>query len=196
MRKTNISFVTSVPLSVRPHGTTRLPLDGYWWNMMFELFPRLCLEDSSFIEICYELRVVYINAFSRLWQYRAEFILEWEIFHTKVVEKLKTHFIFYNFFSRKSCRLWDNIEKCDVTGDVTNYSDIWRRRVACWVSKATRSTYMHAPTRPAIHTRARAHAHTQNEIRNSNCLFTSTVVFLKAPHRYVISSLPMLVYMF
>jgi hypothetical protein len=65
---------------------------------MFELFPRLCLEDSSFIEICYELRVVYINAFSRLWQYRAEFLLEWEIFHTKGVEKLKTHFVFYNFF--------------------------------------------------------------------------------------------------
>ena len=30
----------------------------------------------------------------------------------KSVEKIKTHFIFYNFFFfRKSCRLWDNMEK-------------------------------------------------------------------------------------
>ena len=28
----------------------------------------------------------------------AHFFLEWEIFHTKVVEKIKTHFGFSNFF--------------------------------------------------------------------------------------------------
>jgi len=32
------------------------------------------------------------------------------MFQTKVVEKIKTHFQFNNFF-RKSCRLWDNVEK-------------------------------------------------------------------------------------
>jgi hypothetical protein len=32
-----------------------------------------------------------------LWR-RAEFFLEWEMFQTKVVEKINTHFIFNNFF--------------------------------------------------------------------------------------------------
>ena len=34
LRKATISFV----MSVCPHGTTRLPLDGYWWNLIFETF--------------------------------------------------------------------------------------------------------------------------------------------------------------
>jgi hypothetical protein len=38
--------------------------------------------------------------------YLAEFILEWEMFQAKVVEKIKTHFVSSNFFSRNSCRLW------------------------------------------------------------------------------------------
>ena len=38
--------------------------------------------------------------------------LKWDIFRTKVVEKIKTHiFMFNNIFSRKKCRLWDNVEK-------------------------------------------------------------------------------------
>jgi len=33
------------------------------------------------------------------------------MFQTKVVEKVKTHFVFNNSFPIKSCRLWDNLEK-------------------------------------------------------------------------------------
>jgi len=37
------------------------------------------------------------------------------MFQTKVVEETKTHFVFNNFiFPRKSCRLWDNVEKIQV----------------------------------------------------------------------------------
>jgi hypothetical protein len=35
------------------------------------------------------------------------------MFQTKFVEKIKTHFMFSNFFFRKSCRLWDNV-KCTL----------------------------------------------------------------------------------
>ena len=45
-----------------------------------------------------------------LWQYLAEFFFEWEIFQTKIVEKIKTHFVLEAFL-RKSCNLWDNMEK-------------------------------------------------------------------------------------
>jgi len=42
------------------------------------------------------------------------------MFQTKVLGKFKTHFTFNNFFPpRKSCRLWDNVEKCCRSGQVT-----------------------------------------------------------------------------
>ena len=48
------------------------------------------------------------------WSYLFHFFLEWEMFQTKVAQKIKTH-IFRSvtfFFFRKSCRLWNNMEKC------------------------------------------------------------------------------------
>jgi hypothetical protein len=33
------------------------------------------------------------------------------MFQAKVVEKIKTHILFSIMFSRKSCHLWDNVEK-------------------------------------------------------------------------------------
>jgi hypothetical protein len=59
-----------------------------------------------------------------LWSYLAEF-LKWDkTFQTKVVEKIHTyiHFVFSDpfFFSRKSCRLWDNVEKYSRAGQATD----------------------------------------------------------------------------
>ena len=49
-----------------------------------------------------------MKMFSHLWQYLADFFLEWEMFYTKVVEKTKkSYFVFSNFF-QKSRRLRDN----------------------------------------------------------------------------------------
>ena len=54
-----------------------------------------------------------MNTFSHLWQYIVEFFLEWEIFQTKVVEKIKIHILYSVTFFGKSCGLWDNYEKYD-----------------------------------------------------------------------------------
>jgi hypothetical protein len=35
-----------------------------------------------------------------LWQYLAKFVLEWEIFQIKIVEKINKQFIFNNFVSK------------------------------------------------------------------------------------------------
>ena len=44
-------------------------------------------------------------------------LLRIKILHTKVVQKIKAHFVFSNcFFFRKSCRLWHNVEKCCRAG--------------------------------------------------------------------------------
>ena len=52
-------------------------------------------------------------------------------------------------FSRKSCRLWHNVEKYGGARGATNGITIWRIQVACWISKAT-STHM--PTHLGTHT--------------------------------------------
>jgi hypothetical protein len=47
LRKATISFV----MFVWPHSTTRFPLDGFWWNFMFETFSKIRWENSNFIKI-------------------------------------------------------------------------------------------------------------------------------------------------
>jgi len=47
LQKATISFVASLC----PHGTTRLPLDGFSLNSIFRGFSKLCREDSSVIKI-------------------------------------------------------------------------------------------------------------------------------------------------
>jgi hypothetical protein len=42
------------------------------------------------------------------------------MFQTKVVEKIKTRFMFSIFFLRNSCLLWDNVEKCCVVGQAAD----------------------------------------------------------------------------
>jgi len=41
-RKATVSFAMSIRPSVRSHVTTRLPLDGFSFNFIFEHFPRIC----------------------------------------------------------------------------------------------------------------------------------------------------------
>jgi hypothetical protein len=44
------------------------------------------------------------------WSYLTQVFLEWEIFQTKLVEKIQTNFIFHNFFLL-FYPLWDDVEK-------------------------------------------------------------------------------------
>ena len=54
-----------------------------------------------------------MKTFLHLWQYLAEVFFGWKIFEIKFVEKMKTHILYSVTFSpsRKSCRLWGNVEK-------------------------------------------------------------------------------------
>ena len=47
LRKITISYF----MSVRPHGTTRLPLEGFLWNFMFDYFSKMYREYLSLIRI-------------------------------------------------------------------------------------------------------------------------------------------------
>jgi len=50
-----------------------------------------------------------------LLSYLAYLFLEWEMFKTKFVEKIKKH-----FFPRKSCCVWENVEKYCRAEQATN----------------------------------------------------------------------------
>ena len=52
--------------------------------------------------------------------YLAHFCLESEMFQTKAVQKIKTHILCSVTFSRKSCSLWDNVEKYCRAGQTTD----------------------------------------------------------------------------
>jgi hypothetical protein len=49
--KTTVSFVMSVRPSFRPHVATRLPLEGFSLNFIFEHVSKICLETLSFVKI-------------------------------------------------------------------------------------------------------------------------------------------------
>ena len=51
LRKATITFAMCVCLSVCPHGTAGLPLDGLSRNFIFECFSKICQQNSSFIII-------------------------------------------------------------------------------------------------------------------------------------------------
>jgi hypothetical protein len=49
------------------------------------------------------------------WSYLTHFFLQQEMFQTNFVEKIKRHILCSVTYFRKSCRLWDNVEKyCKV----------------------------------------------------------------------------------
>ena len=62
----------------------------------------------------------------------------------RCTENQNTHFRFRNAFSRKRCRLWDNVEKYCRAEQATDDNTIRRMCIACWISKAidTNSEYV------------------------------------------------------
>jgi hypothetical protein len=65
--------------------------------------------------------------------YLGQYLLILLEFQANLLRKLKTHFLF-NISSRKSCRLWDNVENFVRAGEPVD--DIIRSmRFACWIIK-------------------------------------------------------------
>jgi hypothetical protein len=66
----------------------------------------------------------------------AQCFLQWEVFQTKVVQKIKTHFVFSNFFPPETRAVYEIMLKNTVQPDRPQMT-IWCMRIACWVPKAT-----------------------------------------------------------
>jgi len=77
------------------------------WTDFYEIwYLRIILnmrsQNSSFIKIWKEKRVLYMTTCGHFWSYLAQFFWEWEMFHTQFVDKIKTHILCsVNFFPPK-----------------------------------------------------------------------------------------------
>jgi hypothetical protein len=85
--------------SVRPSVLPFIRMEqlGSHWTifikLIFEYFSKLCQENSSFITTGQEYRLLYITTTTHFPSHLTHFSLEWEMFQTKVVDKLKTHIL-------------------------------------------------------------------------------------------------------
>ena len=71
------SFVMSVCPSLSPHGTTRLPLDGFSWNLYLSIFRKSVEEIKDSLKSDKNNgRVLYVKTDIHLWSYLAQFFSE------------------------------------------------------------------------------------------------------------------------
>jgi hypothetical protein len=115
--KTTISFVTSFRPSVCPHGTTRIPQDGFLWRLIFVLF-FFFFFSKSFSKIKFSLKS----------DKNSKYPTFSEMFQVNFEEKIRTHVLcsLTFFFCRKSCVCEMISKKTRRLLEVTN--DIMRRR--------------------------------------------------------------------
>ena len=136
-----VCVCVSVCLSVFRHGVTRLHLDGILWNFILEHSLKTCREDSSFIKIWQEYRVLYMNTCTIM--VRSHWILHrMRIFSVKSCkENQNTHFMFNNFFPEivpfmRQCG--KNIVELGGMQMAT-----WRMPNAWWISKAINTCWQY-----------------------------------------------------
>jgi len=122
LRSATISFFMSVHLSLSPHRTSRLPLEGYLLNLIFEyFFWKSVKNNSNFIKSdrnngYFPWRPIYIFDHISLISFRMR-----NISGKLCRDNPNTHFTFNNLY-RKSCRLWDTVGKFLTAGQATDDS--------------------------------------------------------------------------
>jgi hypothetical protein len=85
VRRIATATITFV-VSVRPRGTSRFPQIGFFWNLIFEYFSKICKENQIWLK--YNKNSGYEDLCAYLWG----------TFQSKVVEAIKTHILCSNFF--------------------------------------------------------------------------------------------------
>ena len=77
----------STCLSVHPHGFHKTDVHEIWYLGIF-------LKYSDKIQVSFKSdknKLFYMKTYTYLWQYSVEFFLEWEMFQTTFVKKIKTY---------------------------------------------------------------------------------------------------------
>ena len=109
-----------------------------------------------------------MNTLSYLWQYLAKFFLDWEIFQTKVVEKIKTHILSSITLLGESFHWWDHAENCGWARETAK-----NMAHACCMLDKYGCTGASTPPRPCT---PPPPPHKHKEICTISCFSTSTMV--------------------
>ena len=130
LRKATVSFV----MSLRPYGTTRVRLDGFLWNLIL-CFSKMwrkfeCHYNPTRITGSLHEDLCVFMAVSR-W-----ILLKMRNVSAKRCREKSKHILCSITFFRKSCRLWDNVEKYGEDDEDTD-NIIRRMRCVCWITNAT-----------------------------------------------------------
>ena len=111
-------------MSVRPHGITRLPLDRLSWDLVFGVIFRKSVQKIQVsLKSDKNNRYFIWNQYIFLTISQCTFIRMRNFSFKNCTEDQNTNFIFniyIFFFFRKSCRLWDNVEKYCRVGQATD----------------------------------------------------------------------------
>jgi hypothetical protein len=127
-------------LSVRPHGTTRLQLEGFSWIWYLNIFSKISRE----FNFHYNLTRITGALHKDLCTFMK--ISRWILLRMRHVsdrENQNTHLVLNNI-SRKSYLLCNNVQKCSRDRQDTNENIMRRIGIACWITKApdTHSEYV------------------------------------------------------
>jgi hypothetical protein len=114
-------------------------------------------------------------------------LLRMKMVQIKVVEKIHVDILCsLNFLFRKSCNLWDNMEKYCGTRQAPGDNIIRHRKDAiCMPDGRSKRTDTRARARARTHTRTHSHNH-------YFLLFHSNSGYASGPHRYIIRTYPVL----
>ena len=123
-----------IHLSVSPHGTARLPQDGFSRNLIFAYFSKICRENSSFNETWqnngyFTWRPIDFLIISR-W-----ILLRMRNVSDRVLDKIETHILCsITFFEDRVFYgiMWVSLVEPDRPQMTTRHV-----RITCWIPKST-----------------------------------------------------------
>ena len=123
--------LASVLPPVCAHGTTRLPLEGFSWNLKWVSFENLSIKNQLSLksdnkkEDQYMFLIISCSIFLRTKN----------ISDKSFRENKNTNFVFNSFFF-ENCTFYEIMWKNTVDPGRPQMT-IWRRRIACWIPRAT-----------------------------------------------------------
>jgi hypothetical protein len=127
-------LLTSYCLSVRPHGTTRLPRDGFSW-ILIRIF-RKYVDKTQILSLLEDRCTLAIPRWIFL-----------RIITTLYVSCRQSRNTFYVhcLFYAKSCRSLNNVENYGRDRQTVDNNKLRHMHIACWIPKATH-THTHSLT--------------------------------------------------
>jgi len=120
---------------VCPHETTRLALDRFLWNLIFQYFPKICREKLISLKSDMNNGTLYEDLFICIYDNFAEFFLEWKSSTSDSKENQKRDFIFNILFPK----IGPFVRQCGKMGrsrETTDGNNMWPMPFAYWMTKA------------------------------------------------------------